>query len=70
MITTDYFQYSLVYSCEIVNGIKREDAWILSRKSSLSDETINFLRSKLSAYGVNVNNFLKTNQANCPPIME
>ena len=66
VLETDYNTYSLVYSCRSVLGNKSEFAWILSRRNTLSQDIVNNLRNKLTAYGIDVNQFLITDQSNCP----
>ena len=55
--------YSLVYSCQIVNGYKFENAWILSR---LKEYVASGLKENLAAYGVDIGKFVLTDQTNCP----
>uniref|UniRef100_A0A7N6FDU7 Apolipoprotein D n=1 Tax=Anabas testudineus TaxID=64144 RepID=A0A7N6FDU7_ANATE len=52
VLSTDYDNFSLVYSCTDLGVLHMEFAWILSRKPSLSEETLEDLCSTLSSIGV------------------
>lgn len=62
---TDYDNYSLVYSCDIIFGfIKFEAAWILSRSQNLDEQKIEYLKSVLNSSGVDRTKLEKVSQ-NC-----
>uniref|UniRef100_A0A7N6B2A8 Apolipoprotein D n=1 Tax=Anabas testudineus TaxID=64144 RepID=A0A7N6B2A8_ANATE len=54
VLSTDYDNFSLVYSCTDLGVLHMEFAWILSRKPSLSEETLEDLCSTLSSIGVSL----------------
>lgn len=60
VLDTDYINYSLVYSCTVAKGVKYDFAWILGRQRSLNVETITYLANKLTSYGIDKNNFIKS----------
>lgn len=61
--STDYDNYSLVYSCKSFLGIlKVESAWILGRKKQLDEETVKKLKGILKDKGINVKQFTQTKQ--------
>jgi lipocalin len=64
---TDYTTFSLVYSCKptTVGGkqMKEENAWILSRTSTLNQDLIVKMRAVLSAGGVNVGKLSAVDQS-------
>jgi len=64
VIDTNY-NYSLVYSCDKLVGVKIESAWILSRNPTLDSATINKLSNILQQYGVDTSKFAITDQSNC-----
>ena len=53
VLTTDYVNYGLLYSCQVSGNIKTESVWVLSRAKTVKNNTITYL-----------NNFLKTNNIN------
>ena len=65
VIDTDYDNYSLVYSCRVAKGIKYDFAWILAREIVLNEEIIETLINKLSSFGIDKNNLIKTDQTDC-----
>uniref|UniRef100_A0A3Q4BXK7 Apolipoprotein D n=1 Tax=Mola mola TaxID=94237 RepID=A0A3Q4BXK7_MOLML len=62
ILSTDYDNYSLVYSCSDFGILHTEFAWIMSRQPTLAEETIEELHSTLSSVGVNVDKLLTANQ--------
>ncbi|XP_054452559.1 apolipoprotein D-like [Anoplopoma fimbria] len=62
VLSTDYDNYSLVYSCTDLGVLHVEFAWIMSRHPTLPDETLEELHSTLSSIGVKVDKLLTTNQ--------
>lgn len=61
--STDYDNYSLVYSCKSFLGfLKVESAWILGRKKQLDEETVKKLKGILKDKGINVKQFTQTKQ--------
>ncbi|KAF0046760.1 hypothetical protein F2P81_000393 [Scophthalmus maximus] len=62
VLSTDYDNYSLVYSCTDLGVLHVEFAWILSRKPTLPEETLEELHSTLSSIGVRVDKLLTTDQ--------
>ncbi|RMZ93383.1 apolipo D [Brachionus plicatilis] len=62
---TDYDNYSLVYSCDIILGfIKFEAAWILSRSKELDEAKIEHLKRLLNSSGVDQTKLERVSQ-NC-----
>lgn len=70
MLSTDYDNYSLVYSCTDLGILHVEFAWIMSREPTMSEETLEDLHSTLASIGVNVDKLIATNQdpAYCSPM--
>ncbi|KAK2822621.1 hypothetical protein Q5P01_022686 [Channa striata] len=62
VLSTDYTNYSLVYSCTNLGSRHMEFAWILSRQPTLPEETVEELHSTLSSIGVQLDKLLSTNQ--------
>ncbi|KAK2895858.1 apolipoprotein Da, duplicate 2 [Channa argus] len=62
VLSTDYTNYSLVYSCTDLGSLRMEFAWILSRQPILPEETIEDLQSTLSSIGVLLDKLVSTNQ--------
>ncbi|XP_068427389.1 apolipoprotein D-like [Clinocottus analis] len=62
VLSTDYDNYSLVYSCTDLGVLHVNFAWIMSRHPTLPEETLEELHSTLSSIGVNVDKLLTTNQ--------
>lgn len=61
--STDYDNYSLVYSCTNFLGIfKIESAWILARQKQLDQATTSRLKDLLKGKNVDPENFTKTQQ--------
>jgi len=66
VIDTDYDTHTLIYSCGKVLGLAHvEQAWILSRTRTLPQATIDRLMAKMTAGGVDVGHFSKTDQTGC-----
>ncbi|XP_015785531.1 apolipoprotein D [Tetranychus urticae] len=65
VVDTDYDNYALVVSCNnIFPFFNPRDAWILSRKPTLDDDTVKNLVAKLDSVGIKDTEFLDTVQ-NC-----
>ncbi|XP_076601717.1 apolipoprotein D-like [Chaetodon auriga] len=62
VLSTDYDSYSLVYSCTDLGVLHVDFAWIMSRKPTMPEETIEELHSTLSSIGVRVDKLLPTEQ--------
>lgn len=70
VISTDYENYSLVYSCTNILWLFHMDyAWILSRAPELHPETVEHLKSVLQSYKIDTEKMMTTDQANCPAEM-
>lgn len=67
VLMTDYDNSALVYSCQELAGVKMVDyAWILARKPTLDQETIDQLKDKLRVdLDVDVSRFMETRQDGC-----
>lgn len=65
VLATDYTTYTSVYSCVNVLGYRMEQAWVLAREPSLSQEDLENAYSAYTQWGVNVDNFILTSQENC-----
>ncbi|KAK5860211.1 hypothetical protein PBY51_021704 [Eleginops maclovinus] len=63
VLSTDYENYSLVYSCTDLGVLHVDFAWILSRQPTLSEETLGEVHNILSSIGVSVNKLLTTDQS-------
>lgn len=62
VLSTDYDNFALVYSCTEIESLHGEFIWILSRNPSLPKETLEELQSILSSFGASVEKLLDTNQ--------
>ncbi|KAM9323113.1 apolipoprotein D-like [Pholidichthys leucotaenia] len=62
VLSTDYDNYALVYSCTDLEVFHGEFIWILSRQPTLSQETLMELHSILSSIGTSVDQLLDTSQ--------
>ncbi|XP_031720916.1 apolipoprotein D-like [Anarrhichthys ocellatus] len=62
VLSTDYDNYTLVYSCTDLGVLHVDFVWIMSRHPTLPEETLEELHSKLSSFGVRVDKLLTTNQ--------
>ncbi|XP_076323596.1 apolipoprotein D-like isoform X1 [Tachypleus tridentatus] len=66
VLDTDYNTYSVVYACTSIGGVfRRESCWILARKRTLPNETIDKLFNFLDTNGINSKKLTMTNQINC-----
>lgn len=70
VLSTDYDGHSLVYGCTDYGLFRVELSWILSRKPTLSKETLEKLQGILYSVGVSVENMVPTNQDEtyCSPV--
>ncbi|NWX86805.1 APOD protein, partial [Nothoprocta ornata] len=70
VISTDYENYSLVYSCTNIIWLFHVNyAWILSRAPEMHPETVTNLKSLLQSYKIDTDKMMPTDQLNCPPEM-
>ncbi|XP_062987472.1 apolipoprotein D [Elgaria multicarinata webbii] len=70
VISTDYENYTLVYSCTNFLRLFHVDfAWIMSRTRQLHPETVDHLKNILRSYKINTARMRPTDQMNCPPDM-
>lgn len=70
VLSTNYDGHSLVYGCTDYGLFRVELSWILSRKPTLSKETLEKLQGILYSVGVSVENMVPTNQDEtyCSPV--
>ena len=54
VIATDYANYGLLYSCQIVGGIKTESASVLSRAKNLSNFTVTYLNNFFKNHNISL----------------
>lgn len=70
VVSTDYENYSLVYSCTNILWLFHMDyAWILSRAPDMHPETVEHLKGVLQSYNIDTEKMMPTDQANCPAEM-
>ncbi|KAM6063096.1 Apolipoprotein D [Chlamydotis macqueenii] len=70
VISTDYENYSLVYSCTNILWLFHIDyAWIKSRAPEMHPETVEHLKSVLQSYKIDTDKMMPTDQLNCPAEM-
>ncbi|XP_053208366.1 apolipoprotein D-like [Panonychus citri] len=67
VVDTDYTNYALIVSCNDILGLFNiNDAWILSRQSTLPADTIDKLKSELQSLGLSqLPSRFMTTQQNC-----
>ncbi|KAK3085413.1 hypothetical protein FSP39_002937 [Pinctada imbricata] len=66
VLSTDYENYTLIYSCTSILGISHfEFGWILARQRTLPDATINKLFAITQGFKIDTSHFMKTDQSNC-----
>ena len=67
LLALDTSSYALIYSCfDVFNIGGIEYSWILSREPTISASVLESLTGNLTALGVDVSNFVLTDQTNCP----
>lgn len=70
VVSTDYENYSLVYSCTNILWLFHIDyAWILSRAPDMHPETVEQLKGILQSHKIDTEKMMPTDQLNCPPEM-
>lgn len=70
VISTDYENYSLVYSCTNILWLFHFDyAWIMSRSPDMHPDTVEHLKSMLRTYKIDTDKMMPTDQLNCPAEM-
>ncbi|XP_008332761.1 apolipoprotein Da, duplicate 2 [Cynoglossus semilaevis] len=62
VLSTDYDNHALVYSCTDAGLFHVNFAWILSRQPTLPEETLEDLNGILSSIGVKLDKLITTNQ--------
>ncbi|KAG9340082.1 hypothetical protein JZ751_022002 [Albula glossodonta] len=66
VVSTDYENYSLIYSCTNYLGFLYVDfAWIMSRARTLPEATVTELLGKLTSSGISVKRMTVTDQTGC-----
>ncbi|XP_044277058.1 apolipoprotein D [Varanus komodoensis] len=70
VVSTDYENYALVYSCTTFLWLFHVDyAWILSRTRQMHPETVDHLKSILQSYEIDTARMRPTDQRTCPADM-
>ncbi|XP_038605185.1 apolipoprotein D [Tachyglossus aculeatus] len=70
VLSTDYDNYSLVYSCTTYIWLFHVDyAWILARKPQLPQTTVKYLKNMLASYNIETKKMIATDQENCPKVL-
>ncbi|XP_049631972.1 apolipoprotein D [Suncus etruscus] len=70
VLSTDYENYALVYSCTTIVWLFHVDyVWILGRNPYLPPETITYLKDILTANNIDIEKMTTTDQANCPEFL-
>ncbi|CAF0704577.1 unnamed protein product [Brachionus calyciflorus] len=66
VLETDYETYALVYSCTqvVYDLVKLEVVWILSRKPTMDEKEIDYLKQRTASYKLDTSKFFRINQ-NC-----
>uniref|UniRef100_A0A8D0HMJ5 Apolipoprotein D n=1 Tax=Sphenodon punctatus TaxID=8508 RepID=A0A8D0HMJ5_SPHPU len=68
VLSTDYENYSLVYSCTTFIWLFHVDyAWIMSRTPQLHPETVEYLKNILHSYKIETKKMIPTDQMDFPP---
>jgi len=65
VVHSDYDSTMAVYSCYKAWFMRMEFAWIMSRERTLSDESLESVRTKLDGMGIKKAHFLKTDNNDC-----
>jgi len=70
VISTDYKNYALVWSCDaLCDEFKREQLWLLSREPTLNDDIWQDIKSRYFTNGpFKLEYMFQVNQDNCPKI--
>ncbi|XP_078521757.1 apolipoprotein D [Lissotriton helveticus] len=66
VLSTDYDNYALIYSCYQLWFWHVDYIWILSRERKLDQETVMTLKKKLTSYGIGTDQMIISNQSMCP----
>ncbi|XP_001511412.2 apolipoprotein D [Ornithorhynchus anatinus] len=70
VLSTDYDNYSLVYSCTTYIWLFHVDyAWILARNPHLPQTTVKYLKNILTSYNIETEKMKATDQENCPKVL-
>jgi apolipoprotein D and lipocalin family protein len=60
VLDTDYENWTAVYSCFSIGPFNFENAWLMSRSSTLSPEVLGAVQAVFTRNGVDVNKFDST----------
>lgn len=65
VLSTDYDNYAVVYSCQTFDQLKVETGSILSRKAAMEPEFLELAQKEVDDFGLEYKRFRAIDQKNC-----